>query len=158
MLIHSEGLVLFSVHNYSADPSSYNDMKVHLTNSAVADRSKVQDTVNGWLLSKLWRHLTVQIGEDGVGLVKRRIHDAFVKLGLSAQLEEGGFEQRRSGGCFDLFGVDVLIDSKLQIHVMEVNVGPEVVSPNPATHQVKPTQWLHHHPYVHLAQNHSTNG
>eukprot|EP00117_Sycon_ciliatum_P003274 scpid64433/ scgid2094/ Tubulin polyglutamylase TTLL4; Tubulin--tyrosine ligase-like protein 4 len=135
VLAHDEGLVLFAVHNYSLDAGTFEDMKVHLTNSAVADRNKAQGSLNGWLLSTLWKHLTLMIGHSAVQSMQRNIDDAFVKLALSAQLENGGFEQRRSGGCFDLLGVDVLVDSKHRVHVMEVNVGPEVVSQDPSTHE-----------------------
>ena len=137
VLAHDEGLVLFAVHNYSLDAGTFEDMKVHLTNSAVADRNKAQGSLNGWLLSTLWKHLTLMIGHSAVQSMQRNIDDAFVKLALSAQLENGGFEQRRSGGCFDLLGVDVLVDSKHRVHVMEVNVGPEVVSQDPSTHEVR---------------------
>ena len=142
VLRHNEGLVLFATHNYSRDASTYGDMKIHLTNSAVADRSNAQHTINGWLLSKLWDHLDSQLGAGKVSTIKQSIDDAFVKLALSAQLEAGGYEQRRSGSCFDLFGVDVLIDERYQIHVMEVNVGPEVVSPNPDTHKASTEKGL----------------
>lgn len=112
-------------------------MTVHLTNAAVADRSQMQHQVNGWLLSELWQHLEKQLGKDDLRSVQRKIDDALLKLAMTSQLSDGGFESRPSGSCFDFFGIDVLIDSDLSVHVMEVNVGPEVYSSDPQTHRVR---------------------
>ena len=32
-----------------------------------------------------------------------------------------------SGSCFDLFGLDVIFDTELTPHVMEINEGPDMV-------------------------------
>ena len=68
--------------------------------------------------------------------IKTRVEDALLKLAFSAQVKNGGFEERKTGSCFEFLGIDVLIDDQLGIHVMEVNVGPEVYSTNPQTHRV----------------------
>ena len=50
-----------------------------------------------------------------------------MKVVFSAQIpENGGFETRSSGSCFDLFGADILLRRNWQPVLLEVNNGPQI--------------------------------
>ena len=133
-LLHTEGLVLFATNNYTHSPDTYNDLSIHLTNAAVADREMKQHASNSMLLSDLWRLMEEHYGYNTTA-VWLSIKHVMAKLVLSQSCKEG-LEIRTSRTCFDLIGVDVLLNAKLKPFLLECNNGPELYTDKVETRKV----------------------
>lgn len=90
--------------------------------------SSVSEKVHPLQLETLWHHL------DGEGDIPSKVIWARVVsmlknvfgVGLKESFGDPRHLSERSFSCFDLFGVDVILDQQLEPYVLEVNIGPNL--------------------------------
>ncbi|CAE7266580.1 Ttll4 [Symbiodinium natans] len=114
IFLFDEGFIFRSRHKY--DPSSPSVERDVF--------SAVSDEVENLALSSLWSHLGEQASE-----VRLRLRRVLAEtLGVSLKESFGPAERldERPYACFDIFGVDVMLDEHLQPFVLEVNTGPNL--------------------------------
>jgi len=147
--LHEEGIVKFATKEYSNDIESINDKFIHLTNYSVNKESPdYKPNVNiseeafahKWSLRKL-RKAYEQLGISYEKLIKE-IKEMVIKTFISAEphvFEGSGRSYNVQKKCFELFGLDILIDSELKPWLIEVNTFPSFNTDSPIDSMVKST-------------------
>lgn len=143
--ISPEGLTRFATQKYSN--RSFSNRFVHLTNYSVNKKSPdfiqnedEEDCTVGhkWSLTALWDYLRSK-GID-TEPVWQRIKDLCVKTIISADAPLNGAAKmylRRAKSAHELFGFDVMLDSKLKPWLLEVNISPSMQASSPLDHKIK---------------------
>lgn len=132
--LHSKGIVRFATHQY--DYNVPDDRKSHLTNFSInkkdvdfirSDGAEEKIESSKWTLEFFYNYLE-ENGED-VKLLKERIifviTSAFVS-GLSSVAEKHLMYVFNRHSSMELYGVDLLIDEKLNPYIIEVNISPSL--------------------------------
>jgi hypothetical protein len=107
VLLSTTGMMMVAAEEFTVDPASFTNRRVHLTNSAVGA------TIH--TLADFWKHIdSLPRGAVDNRSLWASLSDLAVKIAFSSQVgppsqgstAEGrfGFEPRQSGTCFDLFG------------------------------------------------------
>jgi hypothetical protein len=161
--ISTEGLVRLATQKYTEDPTTLGDRTRHLTNYSVNKKSalfvKNTDTADAdnsqsskWSLTELRAHFE-SIGLD-YDLMFDGIKDNVVKtlLAVEPQMraewtkslnsEGAGWLASGPGGahaasCFELYGFDILVDTKMKSWLLEVNIYPSLSSGSPLDKRIK---------------------
>jgi hypothetical protein len=142
--VHEEGLCRFATERYSTSSASSRNLFMHLTNYSinkrnehfVSNQSAEQDDYgNKWSLAALRRYFE----RSGIpwDRVFREVDDIIVKslIAVESKLAAGHPFQR--GGCFELFGFDILIDDRLSPWLLEVNLSPSLACDSPLDYKLK---------------------
>ncbi|XP_018430925.1 PREDICTED: tubulin polyglutamylase TTLL5, partial [Nanorana parkeri] len=145
--LYEEGLTRFATVRYDRAAKNIKNQFMHLTNYSVNKKSgeyvscddpEVEDYGNKWSMSAMLRYLK-QEGKDTAGLMSQ-VEDLIIKTIISGELPIAAacksFLPNR-GNCFELYGFDVLIDSKMKPWLLEVNLSPSLACDAPLDLKVK---------------------
>lgn len=144
--LYPEGLARFASAKYSDDIKDLKDRYMHLTNYSINKLSS-QYTANEdanacqghkWTLTKLMDYLHDE-GVDTKTLWKN-LQQLVIKTIISSEaLITPLCEENMNSyyNCYELFGVDVLLDEHLKPWLLEVNISPSLHSSSPLDAHVK---------------------
>lgn len=135
--IYPEGLVRFASVKYNDDINYLSDRFMHLTNysinkaSATYTRNDCVDSCTGhkWTLRTLWSYLERE--HVNVSKLWASMKDIVVKTMIAGEscintLTTANVSSRYC--CYELFGVDILLDENLKPWLLEVNISPSLHS------------------------------
>eukprot|EP01118_Nematostelium_gracile_P019223 TRINITY_DN8836_c0_g1_i1.p1 TRINITY_DN8836_c0_g1~~TRINITY_DN8836_c0_g1_i1.p1 ORF type:complete len:478 (-),score=101.84 TRINITY_DN8836_c0_g1_i1:31-1464(-) len=146
--IYNEGLARFATENYKSASLTSNRF-VHLTNYSVNKLNKSKFVANEdsekdgegtkWSYSAL-RNYFVSRDMDFDNVIHSKIKDIVIKTVLSCkpQVTEGVRKViPYKTNCFELFGFDIMFDSKYRPWLLEVNLSPSLTCDAPLDHKIK---------------------
>lgn len=145
--LYKDGLARFASVKYNDEISSLNDRYMHLTNYSINRLSK-NYTPNEdfaaceghkWTLQTLFQYLKTEQKVDTDKLWEN-IKDLVIKTIISGEasissLTKANITSRYN--CYELFGIDVLLDEDLKPWLLEVNISPSLHSASPLDIHVK---------------------
>ncbi|KNC53200.1 uncharacterized protein AMSG_09284 [Thecamonas trahens ATCC 50062] len=146
--LFDDGLVRFATVKYAPGADSWSNRFMHLTNYSVnkhnteykaagaeagsesgseSDGGSDESQAHKWSLAALKQYFA----EHGIGgdEVWERVDDLVVKTIIAMESEVAGVvraETRHRSTCYELFGFDVFLDSKLKPWLIEVNISPSL--------------------------------
>eukprot|EP00945_MAST-04E_sp_MAST-4E-sp1_P001049 g1049.t1 len=130
---YREGLVRFASKKFTMSPVDLNDPYVHVTNNSVNKRNSVNHgATENMLFSEtfqdngVWeRSLFPQLKRIAFcTFTDALLEHENVKRGVRACY--GPYSAGRNLSTFELFGVDLLLDQDMKLHLLEVNHMPEL--------------------------------
>eukprot|EP00924_Labyrinthula_sp_SR-Ha-C_P015889 snap_masked-scaffold_4-processed-gene-12.13-mRNA-1 protein AED:0.20 eAED:0.21 QI:0/-1/0/1/-1/1/1/0/629 len=127
--MYKDGLARFAASAYDKSASNGGKKTSFLTNTSVNKKAGIDVEDLTWPFPKLYKHIS-QLGLDAELLFKR-IERAIVMTLLSAEpVFSKGFSKLENGytcqNCYQLLGVDVIVDDNLVPRVIEVNGEPSM--------------------------------
>lgn len=135
--MHTDGLARFASVKYSDRSDTLNDRYMHLTNYSINklstsyDKNDDADACKGmkWTIKSLWTYFKAK------GINTDRLWGALRNLVLRTILAgEGPINSmmktnlQNKYNAYELFGIDVLLDSELVPWLLEVNISPSLHS------------------------------
>ena len=144
-----EGLARFCTQKYARSSQSATGIANrygHLTNYSINKKAEdfddSEDDASGskWSLSALLSHLETK-GRDAAALI-RRMRDVAVKTLIAGASEINYATSQKMNhkeSCYELFGFDFLLDRKLKVWLLEVNVSPSLMGSSPMDSFIKGT-------------------
>ncbi|XP_013166175.1 PREDICTED: uncharacterized protein LOC106116741 isoform X3 [Papilio xuthus] len=145
--LYKDGLARFASVKYNDELASLNDRYMHLTNYSINRLSK-NYTPNEdfaaceghkWTLQSLFHYLKTDRNVDTDSLWES-LKDLVIKTIISGEasissLTKANVTSRYN--CYELFGIDVLLDEDLKPWLLEVNISPSLHSASPLDIHVK---------------------
>ncbi|XP_053615363.1 tubulin monoglutamylase TTLL4-like isoform X6 [Plodia interpunctella] len=145
--LYKDGLARFASVKYNDEVTSLNDRYMHLTNYSINRLSK-NYTPNEdfaaceghkWTLQTLFQYLKTEKNIDTDALWES-LKDLVIKTIISGEasissLTKANITSRYN--CYELFGIDVLLDEDLKPWLLEVNISPSLHSASPLDIHVK---------------------
>lgn len=130
--LYREGFARFSNTRFSLD--SIDDTYVHLTNVAIQKTAPDYDAEKGckWSLQQLRRYLVAKHGLEKVETLVRDMDNIYIKSIQAVQRI-----MINDKHCFELYGYDILVDSKLKPWLIEVNASPSLTASSQSDYELK---------------------
>ncbi|XP_065085809.1 tubulin monoglutamylase TTLL4 isoform X2 [Ochlerotatus camptorhynchus] len=144
--MHTDGLARFASVKYSEKADTLSDRYMHLTNYSInklSNNYNANEDANAceghkWTIKSLWSYFAEQ------GIDTDRLWGALRNLVLRTILAGEGPIYAMSKlnvasryNCYELFGIDVLLDSELVPWLLEVNISPSLHSASTLDAHVK---------------------
>lgn len=144
--MHTDGLARFASVKYSNDVDTLSDRYMHLTNYSInklsSNYTKNEDAEScsghKWTLKTLWKYFAeLGINTDGLWAALRNLVLRTILSGehVINQMSKANVGSRYN--TFELFGIDVILDSALKPWLLEVNISPSLHSSSPLDLHVK---------------------
>lgn len=144
--MYNDGLTRFASVKYSDDNDTLCDRYMHLTNYSInklsSNYAKNEDANSfeghKWTLKTLWKYFTAQgINTNGLWAALRNLVLRTILTGehVINQMSKANVSSRYN--TFELFGIDVILDSELKPWLLEVNISPSLHSSSPLDLHVK---------------------
>eukprot|EP00111_Clytia_hemisphaerica_P007288 TCONS_00021186-protein len=147
--IFEDGLVRFATSKYSSSSKSLSNRYMHLTNYSVnknntsvyqSNNDNLEDSKTSykWSLKELWKYFqNIGISSDRIW---ESIKDVAIKSILCGEanintLIKQNISNRLS--CHELFGLDIILDTKLKPWLLEVNISPSLHSNSDLDKKIK---------------------
>lgn len=144
--MHTDGLARFASVKYSIDDDTLGDRYMHLTNYSInklsSNYTKNEDaessTGHKWTLKTLWKNFQAQgINTSGLWAALRNLVLRTVLTGEHVINQMTKMNVHSKYNTFELFGVDVILDSELKPWLLEVNISPSLHSSSSLDWHVK---------------------
>ncbi|XP_035917353.1 tubulin polyglutamylase TTLL4 isoform X2 [Anopheles stephensi] len=135
--MHTDGLARFASVKYSEKSETLNDRYMHLTNYSINklsnnySQNEDADACQGhkWTIKSLWTYFA----EQGINVDRlwSALRNLVLRTVLAGECSIHAMSKVNVGSkynCYELFGIDVLLDSELVPWLLEVNISPSLHS------------------------------
>lgn len=145
--LFDEGLVRFAAEKYQGPAADIDNIHVHLTNysvnktAALNKKSKGKDYDSDdpldikWCISDFKRHLERKHpeGANAWRRIEKECDDVVIKTFLSIETQvisriRSECRDRTGRSCFELYGLDLMVDDELRVRLIEVNIMPSLAT------------------------------
>lgn len=140
--IYDQGLVRFASVPYSHSVSTISNKYMHLTNYSINKLAEADGVANKpvpkWTLHHLWEHFD-EMGVDREK-IQREIEEVIIKAFISTEKPIREHMSRfleQEFICYELFGIDIILDEDYKPWLLEVNISPSLHSGTPLDVSVK---------------------
>lgn len=124
--------------NYSINKKAENYVRNENKDSDQEDNVMEKEDISKWSYTQLKNKLS-SLGHD-CDKVDTEIKDVIIKSIISVEpyvSHQMNMHTKHKNVCFELYGFDIILDSKLKPWLLEVNVGPSLSSSSPFDKRLK---------------------
>ena len=164
IFLFDEGLVRFAAEKYPGPDKGLDNSYMHLTNYSISKTAELSRKYSGkdmdtdgpvdikWCITDFRQWLKRTYGEDkGTemwGAVLRNVYDIVIKAFISIEAEvvqriRAECSDPSGRGCFELYGLDIMIDEQLHAYLIEVNIMPSLATGSTLDKAVKSRMLSH---------------